>query len=404
MRPHPHAGSKRVKRLTAPHPDGVALQIVESAAMAALAESATTRSKTPYLDREIPLPPSTAGHTKPKWWQIVLFAMGLFLDIFRVIFLLFMFSLLIHELGHLVAGFLVGDHFNYIRVGPAQVNRTWRISWHWTRRAVFTGGTSTLPVMRSGLRWKLLFSTLAGPATNIAASVLAFEVMPRYGSRYEGISMLFVLVSGFIGVINLFSSAEHQGRMSDGLRMWVLLFDKRRRERLISIIVLLADVIQGKKIESLDTHGAGEGLRVRDGTVQQAVVNWVAFMRANREESGSQYLERCLEASSAIGPDFRNLLILEAARFQASQRKQCELAREWLALADSATASFSRFFAEVVILQHENQLQQAMAVVEDALKYVETANTEQSRDVHLRALNELKTSLQAAESSELGLF
>jgi hypothetical protein len=347
--------------------------------MAASAESATTRSKTPYLDREIPLPPSTAGHTKLKWWQIVLFAMGLFLDIFRVVFLLWMFSILIHELGHLVAGFLVGERFNYIRVGPIQVNCSWRISWHWTRRAVLTGATSTLPVTRSGLRWKLFFSTLAGPAANLAASVLVFEVMPHYGSKYEALSMLFVLVSGFIGVVNLFAGEEQQGTMPDGLRMWVLLFDKRRRERLFSILALLADVKQGKKIESLDAYGSDEGLQVRDGSAQQALANWVAFMRANREESGSQYLESCLAASSAVAPGFRNLLILEAARFQATQRKKCDLAREWLALADLAAPSFPRFFAEAVILQHENQLQQAMAVVEDALKYVERKHGKKSR-------------------------
>src|SRR5450631_4298311 len=100
--------------------------------MPLLAEAATIRSKTPYLDREIPLPTSNSGHKKLKWWHVVLFAMGLFLEIFRVIFLLLMFSALIHELGHLVAGFLVGDRFDDIRVGPLQVNRQWKISWHWT--------------------------------------------------------------------------------------------------------------------------------------------------------------------------------------------------------------------------------------------------------------------------------
>jgi hypothetical protein len=371
--------------------------------MSTPAESATARSKTPYLDRKIPLPRPRAGHAKLKWWQIVLFVLGLFVEIFRVVFLLWMFSILIHELGHLVAGFLVGDRFDYIRVGPIQVNRPWRISWNWTRHAVLTGGTCTLPVRRSGLRWKLFFSTLAGPAANIAASVLVFEVMPHYGSKYEASSMLFVLVSGFLGVVNLFAGEEQQGTMPDGLRMWVLLFDKRRRERLFSILALIADVKQGKKIESLDAYGADEELQVRDGSAQQVIANWVAFMRANREESGSQYLENCLAASSAVPPGFRNLLILEAARFQATQRKKCALAREWLALADLAAPSFPRFFAEAVILQHENQLQQAMAVVEDALKYLESADMERGRDVHLRALNELKTSLQAAESAELGL-
>jgi hypothetical protein len=377
-------------------------RIVKSCAMPVPAESATTRSKTPYLDREIPLPRSRAGDVKPRWWLVVLFAMGLFLEIFRVVFLLWMFSILIHELAHLVAGLLVGERFDSIRVGPIQVNRPWKISWCWTRHAVVTGATCTLPVTRSGLRWKLFFSTLAGPATNIAASILVFEVMPRYGSKYEAISMLFVLVSGFLGVVNLFAGEEQHGTMPDGLRLWVLLFDRHRRERLFSILALIADVKQEKKIESFDAYGAGEGLQVRDGTAQQVVANWVAYMRANREESGSQYLENCLAASSAVGPDFRDRLILEAARFQATQRKKCVVAREWLALAGSTEPSFQRFFAEAVILQQENQLQQAMAVVEDALKYVEGTNKKKSRDVYLRALNELKTSLQATESVELG--
>jgi len=371
--------------------------------MSSTAETVTTRSKTPYLDREIPLPRSSAGHfAKFRWWHVVLFAMGLFWEIVRVVLLLWLFSILIHELGHLVAGLLVGEQFDSIRVGPIQVNRTWKVSWHWTPRAVVTGATSAFAVNRSGIRWKLFFSTLAGPATNIAASVLVFEVMPRYGSKYEAISMLFVLVSGFIGVVNLFAGEEQHGTMPDGLRLWVLLFDKRRRERLFSILMLIADVKQGKKIECLDAYGSGEGLQVRDGSAQQVVTNWVAFMQANRGESGSQYLENCLAASSAVGPGFRNLLILEAARFQATQRKKCDLAREWLALADSTEPSFQRFFAEAVILQHENQLQQAMAVVEDALRYVNTENVEGSRDIQLQALNDLKTSLQADESVKLG--
>jgi len=370
--------------------------------MPVLAEEATIRSKTPYLDREISLPPSKVGHEKLRWWVIVLFAMGLFLEIFRVVFVLWMFSILIHELGHLVAGLLVGDRFDHIQVGPIQVSRPWKVSWHWTRSDVLSGATSTLLMTRRGLRWKLFFSTLAGPAANIAASVLVFKVMPRYGSKYEAVSILFVVVSGFFGVVNLFAGEEQQGSMPDGLRMWVLLFDKRRRERLFSILALLADVKQGKKIESLDAYGSDEGLQVRDGSPQQAVTNWVAFARANREESGSQFLENCLAASSAIDPGFRNLLILEAAQFQATQRKRCDLAREWLALADSTELSFSHFFAEAVILQHENQLQQAMAVVEDALRHAETEN-EESREIHLQALNELKISLQAAEAGELGL-
>ncbi len=79
------------------------------------------RSNTPYLDREIPLPPKRTGESPVRWWQIALVLLTMVLDEFRVIIPLWMVSILIHEVGHVVGGLLTGDQFNYVRVGPFQI-------------------------------------------------------------------------------------------------------------------------------------------------------------------------------------------------------------------------------------------------------------------------------------------
>jgi hypothetical protein len=130
-------------------------------------DAVAIRSKTPYLDRENPLPRMNRGASPIRWWQTLLIVLAMFLDVFRVVFASFMVCILIHEAGHVVGGLLMGDWFNYVRVGPFQIDRRGKVSWRWTWNAVFNGGTSTLPVNRSALRWKIFFSTLTGPAANL---------------------------------------------------------------------------------------------------------------------------------------------------------------------------------------------------------------------------------------------
>lgn len=365
--------------------------------------SATTQgqaflSKTPYLDRQIPLPHRNVGYGRIKWWQSALFLLGLTLQLFRVLFALWMLQILIHELGHLVGGLLAGEWFSSIRVGPLQIDRSGKVSWHWRVGAVWSGATSTLPFGRSGLRWRLLASTAAGPAANLLSGLLVLRFMPQQDSFLAGVSQLFVAGAFFFGFTNLLP-LQRRGQMLDGMRLWILLFSRSRRERLISLLNLVADFHQRKELNSLEDYSLERWASVNDGTAAHVIANWAAFTMAKDQQSAGQYLEVCLAASSAIDPNFRNELILEAAKYQALQRGRLDLAKKWLADDMGEEPRFSRFWAEAVILRQEGQFDSAIAKVQAALKYLQSMRESPAHTAQQHALAELKASLQEQASS-----
>ena len=308
---------------------------------------AASSSTTPYLDRLLPLPPTNAMYARITWWRVALLLLSLTVGVFRVLCVLWILQILIHELGHLIGGLLVGEQFNYIRVGPFQIDHSRKITWRWTLGEVLSGGTSTLPVARSALRWKFLTSIAAGPAANIISGWFVLKFMPQQPSLLAGFCQLFVGAAFLFGFVNLLPFGDH-GRMLDGLRMWVLLFSKARRERMISLLCLVADVKQGKQVRSLDGYSLDRWASVSDSAGEQVIANWAAYRGAKDQESAGQYLDTCLAASSATTPDFRTELIMEAAQFQAVRRNRLDLAREWLAEDQSDKPRFTRFWAETI--------------------------------------------------------
>lgn len=373
--------------------------IVELAAVSiATTEGQAVLSKTPYLDRQIPLPHRNVGYARIKWWQAALFLLGLTLGLFRVLFALWILQVLIHELGHLVGGLLVGEQFSYIRVSVLQIDRSGEVSWHWRVGAAWSGATSTLPLARSALRWRLLASTAAGPAANLLFGLLVLRLMPQQDSFIAGACQMFVAGAFFVGFTNLLP-LQRRGQMLDGMRLWILLFGRGRRERLISMLNLVADVGQGKAVTSLDDYSLERWASVNDGTVAHVIANWAGFTNAKDPESAGRYLETCLAASSAIDPNFRNELILEAAKYQALRRNRLDLAREWLDDDKAEERRFSRFWAEALILQHEGKFDGAIAKVQDALKYIQSLGESSTHTAQQRALSELKASLQVQASS-----
>ncbi len=236
------------------------------------------------------------------------------------------------------------------------------------------------------------------------AGWLVFTIMPRNNSMAAAVGFSFVALSAWVGLGNLLP-LKQRGRMLDGMRMWVLLFDKRRRERLISMIVLVADVKQGKKLESLEPYTNDEWASVRDDTNQQVITNWLAFHQAKDLELRAQYLEACLAGSSSVDLDLRSLLIIEAAQYQATARNRLDLARAWLNMVRDEKPKFQHYRTEIVILQRERQFEKGLAEIEEALTYVAALRDDATRSRHMQALGKLKDSLttQAADSIELGL-
>jgi len=318
--------------------------------------------------------------------------MALLIGSFRIICALWLLQVLIHELGHLAGGVLVGDRFNYIRVSVLQFSRGGEISWRWNSYAIWSGATSTLPTTRQGLTWKLCLSTAAGPVANFVSGGLVLAVMPHNGSYLAGVCQAFIASAFLFGLGNLLP-LEDRGHRLDGKRLFILIFDKRRRERLLSMLVLVADFKEGKEIESLDQYSLGKWAELKDQSADSVIANWGAYASADDKHVAGGHLEQCLAASATVTADFRRVLFLEAAKYQATHRKRFDLAQEWLAEDNKEEVDFLRLWTEAVVLQHAVEFELRLTKVEEGLAHVHAQTEDKQRTRKQRILQDLKESL-----------
>jgi len=363
-------------------------------------ETRPQRRATPYLDRQIPLPARRRLDTTPRWWLVAIFSALMLVKVFLVLVIVLLACILVHELGHVLGDLLVGFRFNYIRVGPLRVDRGGRVSWLWTWRGLTSGATSSYPVSRSGLRWKRFTSVAAGPAANFGAAYFASKILPENNSILAGACFFFVGLSSLFGLINMlpFGTAEP---VSDGLQLWILLFSKKRRDRLLLILGFVADAKRGD-LQTLDKYELLEqSSSIKDGSIQELVTNWLAYVKtaaAKDFDSAGLYLENCLAASSSATQELRSDLIVEAARFQALRRCRTDLAREWLNLEISGKVRPRRFFPEAVVLYREGCFRDSLAKTEEGLSLLGTRRDRGALN-EVKALEGLRNKLRQHGSS-----
>jgi hypothetical protein len=368
---------------------------VQSYGMAApVPELSADVSRTPCLDRLIPLPVPGRNDSKLKWWQLSALSALLLVKLFFVLYAVLLLCILVHELGHLLAGTLVGFRLIYIRVGPIRIEHTGRVSWHWTWRALTSGATTSYPASQWGVRWRLFASVAGGPAANLVSAFFVYKLLPEGNSVLIVAGFFFVGLSTLIGVINLLSFRNGEP-IPDGLQLWILLFSKKRRERLIFLLSFLSDAKRGNLRSFVDHKFLNQSTSVRDGSSQQIVANWLAYAKALEAKSFDEaalYLENCLTASSAAKQELREDLIVEAARFQALRRNRPDLARQWLDMHYSGKPKPRRFFPEAIVLYRENRQVEALAKIEEGLAAYREMPDGRTRSDE-RALEKLKNSL-----------
>jgi len=168
-------------------------------------------SATPCLDRQIPFPPRNPTDRELRWWQLTLIAACLLVKTVFVIVAVWMLLVLITNWGILSGGLLVGFRFEYIRIGPFTIERSGKVTQHWTWHDLASGVTLARPASTKALRWRFCFYIAAGPAANlITAFVLSrscHEIIPcpqRSGWPFSWVphswdsSTLFPLAPGLI--------------------------------------------------------------------------------------------------------------------------------------------------------------------------------------------------------------
>jgi hypothetical protein len=129
------------------------------------------------------------------------------------------FTVVIHEIGHMVAGLASGHQFEAIAVGPFRAYRSGRISLAFDTKNVVFGFVQMRPKAGPSLVPSLI-GVLGGSIANLAAAVGIFL------SSNHPIALCLVVWSALTGVISLIPF-RHLGLQSDGRAIYALLFERK---------------------------------------------------------------------------------------------------------------------------------------------------------------------------------
>jgi hypothetical protein len=398
-------------------------------AMSAPASEVTSR--TPILDRIVPLPKmeGTAARTGimlAVWFGIVMAAAIVYVfwhppfvragarwilsitgamaplhwtgdaAVFYVFFLLTatFTAIAVHELSHALVGVLVGFRFNSLRVGRLQFDRPFRITLYRGKGTGSGGWASLFPVKQDKLILRAIAMLLAGPLSNLA-SICMLVLLPYSKGMF---SALFIYISLFLGLMNL---VPFRGRavVSDGGRILMLLKNRARGERWLAMLKLLEEMRTGVPPEKMTPEFIAKATAIEDKSPDTVVAFALAYATAfwqRKDDEAAQALETCLRHSSLAAPSQRQGLMSDAAIFQAHRRKRIDLAEQWLAdIPQKTEFPWLRPRGEVAILGARGDIGGALKKLDEIEKLVLAVPNEALREISLRGVKRWRAELQA---------
>jgi hypothetical protein len=164
-------------------------------------------------------------------------------------------TILIHEVGHILSGYLCGFQIIAVKVGPVQLQLTNPRQWTFYRKRFFDGsvqaGFRKMP--NQWFKWQYFGFLFGGSLANFFVAIFLFPFAIR-DTVIANIFAFIILISTFVGFVQLIPF-EFKGRISDGAKLYSLFFDKAKREEFIFALSLrmridgVKKLIQDKRVQ-----------------------------------------------------------------------------------------------------------------------------------------------------------
>ncbi len=291
-------------------------------------------------------------------------------------------TIAIHEAGHAVGGALVGFKVHSIRIWRLQLEfthhharsaaadtsagRRLKLSFFRGPMGGAGGWAICTPVTTDRLAARAGLMLFAGPAANLLSGLLIYVLPGRVG-LFLSILMIWSFVLGAINLLPLRTGPF----FSDGHRILMLLFDRRRGERWLALLELSRELLDDVPPEKFSDEFITVATAVKDDssdTVSAHVMAYAAAFRRCRYDEAALALEACLRYSSRTSKPYQHALMADAAAFQGRGRKNEALARAWLNDIPEKTAiPWHRDWAEAGVL-HAQGDRDALAAKLDAIE------------------------------------
>jgi hypothetical protein len=247
-------------------------------------------------------------------------------------------TITIHELGHLLAGWMVGFRFSLVHVGPFSLIVEHGKLKARIRREMLASGSAGMHVKTvRRLRRRLLIYVAGGPAANIlsipATVVLVNQVLPGLGeTRLGTLAAQFTVFSLLAAMVSLMPIRSVL--LSDGARIEMLLRSRDRTRRWLSVAALGNLHDNGIRARDWKRTWVQSAASVHDATLDAFTGDWLAYVSENDRKDApvaATHLEKCLELIHKLPLSTRDLVAQEAAFFTGWFRDDATLADKWLA-------------------------------------------------------------------------
>lgn len=288
---------------------------------------------------------------------------------FSAFVVMLLLSILLHEVGHLLGGRLVGFHFVLLIVGPFKVQRIGQqLHYGWNRQLNLAAGLSaSVPKDQRHLRRRMLMMVAGGPAISLLCSGLALYFVLRATAWPPGLLLLFGAMNSAISLLTLLPLPTG-GLASDGSRLLLLLRGRPAAARWCAAVALSYTALNHRP-RAWDRTLLDAALAVPDGSLDDVSAHFLAYYAAldcGDSASTARHLTYALTHRQAYPPALQPALFLEAA-YLAAQQGDATAGRVWL---DQAAGG--------AFIEPHTRARATAAVLFAAGRYAEAVTTSQA--------------------------
>lgn len=317
-------------------------------------------------------------------------------------------AIIVHELGHLLAGWMVGLRFSSITIGPFALRLEYGRLRAGILRVMPAGGYAGMHIDRiHRLRRRLLRFTVGGPLANLLTAFLAASWLAYAPPTSIALTVsleLFWMISALLAIFNLLPIRTGM-LYTDGARILMLRSSLPKARRWISLTAIGNQGQSGVRAKLWKRTWLHAAARVGDKSIDDFAGNWVAYAAANDREDApiaAAHLEICLGLANLLGPSLRDLVAMEAAVFSAWFREDAATAHKWFSQINrlKALPKLLQFRVEIALGCARREFSAALSRWQEAYAFIEELPTTAMKQRLLEGFLEWRSEIEQRQQAQ----